>query len=305
MKVQSAKVLTSLIALGVGLGVAPAFANKQAVERGKEWNKRAEASKLSSWCTSYVAKGQYDLADDAFNRSIELYKSFDKSNSDLPGWYAMYARHLLQASAKPSIDKKEQQMLRARAKKVLDSGSLIANKFPTTSQQKQTYLLNTIEGYKLAGMRAEGEEQIEAVQSDLSELEIDNKLTDQEIIRVAATLRQISSFYCPSPLARVIRMISPYQVVSDETPDKPQTVKKSDFKKAENLQLRALAMYNKLPEGDVIRVEAQRSIVLWYHLYGQTKQEEFQTQQLSKLMHTTDRDKLFPQPAPCPACGMG
>ena len=219
--------------------------------------------------------------------------------------YTSYAMSLFQASAKTGINKKTQQMLRDRAKKVMDSGMAIANQFPPASTQRQFYLLGTIEGYKIAGMKAEEQAQIKAVDPNLKALESNNNLPPQEIMQVAMTLVQMSGLYCPAPAFRAARMMQPFQVVPDGSPGKPQTVKASDFKNAEAYQLRALAMYNKLREGDPTRIEAQRAIVHWYHLYGQTKQEEFQTQQLSKLMHTTDRDKLFPQPAPCPACGMG
>jgi hypothetical protein len=115
----------------------------------------------------------------------------------------------------------------------------------------------------------------------------------------------MAGLYCPTPSFRAARMMQPMQLISDDAPDKPNTVRQKNFKAAEGYQLRALAQYNRLRDGDPTRTEAQRSIVFWYRMFGQTKQQEFQTQQLSKLLRTTDQDKLFPQPPPCPACGMG
>lgn len=315
MTAKSARVITSLVAVALTVGALPAFADKQHVETAERsvadfakrngTNHRMYGAQLANLCNVYIANEMFDKAAETFNKAVEVQKSNDKSNIELPGFHSTYAMSLYQASAKAGINKKTQQMLRERAKKVMDTGLAIANQFPPTSSQKQYYLLATIEGYRIAGMKAEEQAQIKTFEPDLKTLESNNKLTAQDIIQVAMTLTRISGLYCPAPAFRAARMMQPFQVVPDGSPDKPQTVKVSDFKNAEDYQLRALAMYNKLPENNPTRVEAQRSIVHWYHLYGQTKQEELQTQQLSKLMHTTDRDKLFPQPAPCPACGMG
>ena len=315
MKTKTAKVMGSLVAFGLSMVATPALADKQVVEAAEKkiskWaadhgkNSRMYGVQMVGLCSVYIDNGMFDEADETFNKAIEAQKSNDKTNFELPGLYTNYAMNLYQASAKAGITKKTQQDLRARAQKVTESGLVEANKLPPTSAQKLYYLLGMIDGYKIAGMKAEEQAKIKSVDPELRALEQNSKLSAQEVLQVAQTLIRMAGYYCPSPMYRAARMMPRIMVVSDTSPDRSQSVKESDFKNAEAYQLRAMAMYNKLPENDVSRIEAQRSLVHWYHLYFQTKQEEYQIQQLSKLLHTTDRDKLFPQPAPCPACGMG
>lgn len=315
MKSKSARVLTSLMAFGLCTGALPAMADKQAVQQAEKQvsdyaarngkNNRGYPAQLAYLAGVYIANSMYSEADDAFNKAVELQKSIDSSSAELPGMYTTYAMSLLQASTTKTLPAKTQQELKERGQKVLLSGLPIANTFPAVSSQRLFYLLGMVEGYRMAGMKKEELAQIAAFDQDLKTLESNANLKPQEIMQVAQILLRMAGLFCPTPAFRAARMMQPMQVVSDDAPEKPGTVKQKNFKAAEGYQLRALAQYNRLRDSDPTRTEAQRSIVFWYRLFGQTKQQEFQTEQLSKLMRTTDKDKLFPQPPPCPACGMG
>jgi hypothetical protein len=315
MRTKSARMLASLIALGLSVGALPAMADKQAVQQAEKQvsdfaahngkNSRGYPSQLAYLAGIYIANSMYKEADDAFNKAIDLQKANDSSNSELPNMYTTYAISLLQASADKDVPQKTQPELKDKGQKVLLTGLAVANKFPPASSQKLFYLIGMIDAFRIAGMKKEEQAQIAVVDQELKALESNGKLKPQEIMQVAQVLLRMSGLYCNASVFRAARMAPPKQVVGDNEPDKPNTVKQKNFKSAEAYQLRAMAQYNKLREGDPTRTEMQRNLVYWYRQFGQTKQEEFQTQQLSKLLRTSDRDKLFPQPPPCPACGMG
>lgn len=315
MKNKSARTLASLVALGLSVSALPALAGKQHVEQAERQVRDQEAStgknnggytsQLANLAGVYVENGMYKEADEAFNKAIELQKSIDSLSIEFPGMYIQYAHKLFEAGVTKRLPHDTETQLRERAQKVLLSGLQIANKFPPNSARRLYYQVEMIGLYQSAGLKKEEQAQIVALDEELKAQESNANLKPQEIMEVAQILLTMARRYCPSPAFRAARMMQPMQVVSDDSPEKQGTVKQKNFKSAEAYQLRAMAMYNKLRDGDPTRTEAQRSLVYWYRLFGQAKQQEFQTQQLSKLMRTTDKDKLFPQPPPCPACGMG
>lgn len=316
MKTKSARVLTSIFALGLSVGALPALADSKYVEQAEKSLQdyvsqhgkanSAYPSMAMNLVSVYLSNGMTKKADDTFNEAIQSAKAQSKSPAELPGMYMSYAMGIAQNCMNKNLPQyKTQKTELELAHKILLKGLSIANQSPAASTIRLNYLSDMIDCYKMGSMKAEEAVQLQVVDQQLKLLEANEKLKPAEIAQVAFTLIKLSRHYCPSPMFRAARMMPPMQVVSDSTAEKPNTVKSKDFKAAESYQLRAMAQYNRLAENDPSRIEAQRSLASWYHLYGQTKQEEFQTQQLSKLMHTTDRNKLFPQPAPCPACGMG
>jgi len=78
-----------------------------------------------------------------------------------------------------------------------------------------------------------------------------------------------------------------------------------DFAVAEGLRLQALALYDRLPANNSVRLDAHRNIVFWYRHYGHDTAAKAQTDILAKLIGSNEPEKLFPAPPPCPACGMG
>ncbi len=119
-------------------------------------------------------------------------------------------------------------------------------------------------------------------------------LAEVEATMAAETLEKMSNFYVPSVGFLNSGTTSTLKVVADKTPAAPNTVKASDYSRAECFQLRAIQQYSRLPDNDITRINAQRRTALWYRYLGQTQKEEIQTLELVKLMHTEDRALLFP-----------
>lgn len=316
MNSKSAKLLTSLLALGVTAGSLPAYADKAAVEIAeKQFNEfiaqqgRDNAQypiRLANLCSMYARNGMIKEADETFNKAVVAQKATaNPKNNPLPNMYSTYALALLTASAEKSYSDSLRRELKAKAQQVLHDGQPYANKYPAASLDRLYYGLRAIQGYRMAGMEAEEREATAAYDHELKLLESDINLKRDEYLSLAMMLLRMAQLYAPSPAFRAARIMQPIQVVPDDSPTKPGTIKHKDFKLAEDYHLRALNAYDRLPPADPTRIDAHRNMVFWYHLYGDTKKEEFATKILSDLMHTTDRNTLFPPAPPCPACGMG
>lgn len=316
MNSKSAKILTSLLALGVTASSLPAYADKAAVEIAeRQFNEFiAQQGKdnaqypirLANLCSMYARNGMLKEADETFNKAVVAQKaSANPKNNPLPNMFSTYALALLTASAEKSYSETLRRELKAKAQQVLHDGQPYANKYPAASQERLYYGLRAIQGYRMAGMEAEEREATAAYDRELKLLESDINLKRDEYLYLAMMLLRMAQLYAPSPAFRAARMMQPIQVVPDNSPTKAGTIKRKDFKLAEDYHLRALNAYDRLPPADPTRIDAHRNMVFWYHLYGDTKKEEFATKILSDLMHTTDRNTLFPPAPPCPACGMG
>lgn len=316
MKSKSMRVLTSLVALSVSVGNLPAFADKAAVEQAeKQFNdfvKQAGKSNpqypssLANLAETYIRNGMQKEADATFKKAIEAQKTSDTpTKSKLPAMYAAYATTLLSLSTETTFPEKTRQNFREQAQKLLQEGQPYADKCAADSIEKLNYGLHTIQAYKMAGMKSEEVSRTAAYDKELKLLEDNEKLGRDGILSVAMMLLRMGQMYAPSPVFRTARMMQEIKIVADNSPTKPGTVKQKDYKAAETYHLRAMAQYNRLPDGDPTRIDAQRNLAFWYQLYGQKQQADYQTKQLSKLLHTTERDKLFPPAPPCPACGMG
>jgi tetratricopeptide (TPR) repeat protein len=80
----------------------------------------------------------------------------------------------------------------------------------------------------------------------------------------------------------------------------------ADFNIAEMLKVKALSLWDKLPDSDRQRkIVAHRDMVQWYKLCGKDKEAKEQTEALSKLVGTSDPSILFKVRPPCSGCGMG
>lgn len=316
MKSKSMRVFTSLVALSVSVGNLPAFADKAAVEQAeKRFNdfvKQVGKSNpqypvfLANLADTYIRNGMQSEADDTFKKAVESQKTKDTpTNSKLPAMYAAYATTLLSLSTETSFPEKTRKNFREHAEKLLQEGQPYADKCAADSIEKLNYGLRAIQGYRMAGMKPEEVSRTAAYDKELKVLEDNDKLGRDGILTVAMMLLRMGQMYAPSPAFRAARMMGEMKIIPDNSPTKPGTVKQKDYKAAETYHLRAMAQYNRLPDGDPTRIDAQRNLAFWFQLYGQKQQADYQTKQLSKLLHTTERDKLFPPAPPCPACGMG
>lgn len=308
MKKSPAKILSSLIAIGLTAGALPARADKAAIESAeasvKTFETRAGTSnpsytgQLLYLASVYHSNGMNKEADATFSKAVDICKKQPDRKAEIPGMMLSWAMTLVSRSKAGDAEM-------TKAEKVLLEGLALANALPAASKERINYLIGTASFYRTAGKKAEEQARLKAADEHLAGLEKTEKLSNEDITTTAASLVQLAAMYTPPIPNHVFRMMPPVQIIADNAPSKPNTIKSKDFKTAEALQLRAIAQYDRLPETVPWRIEAHRKLVLWYRHFGQAKEEEFQTQQLSKLMHTTDRAKLFPQPAPCPACGMG
>ncbi len=316
MKLRTSKVATSLVALGFAFGSLPSNASNEAVARAEKELKelvtaQGETSpgypgQLANLADAYARNGMLEKADETFKKSVEAQKRIEKTASGaIPRIFANYAMTLINTSFETATPLQKRLAMRARAQNVIQEGQTYANRCPAASASRLNFGLTVIQAYRMAGMKNEERAQTAAFDKELKLLESDVNLGRSDNLTVAMMLYRMSQIYAPALPFRRARMMKPAQVVPDNWPKVPETIRQTDFKTAEDYQLRAMALYNRLPESDPTRINAQRNIVEWYHYYGQTKGAELQTQMLSKLLHTTDRDKLFPPAPPCPACGMG
>ncbi len=324
MKVKPAPIVSSLILCTLGVfSTFPAHADKAAVQSAEASVKTFETrvgtsnpsytGQLMYLAGIYQANGMRKEADVTFHKALDSCKQRADGQNEVPGLMLRWAMTLASPystvnkdnKAAQEEDRKAYETDLPKAEKILLDGLALANALPATSKERISYMLGTVSFYRVLERKPQEQARLKAVEDHLSALGKDEKLNNEEITEVAYNLVKLANLYCQVPPIHAMKMLPPVQVVSDDVPAKSNTVKSKDFKKAEELQLRAIAVYDRLPETVPWRIEAHRALVIWYRHFGQSKQEELQTQQLSKLMHTTDRSKLFPQPPPCPACGMG
>lgn len=85
----------------------------------------------------------------------------------------------------------------------------------------------------------------------------------------------------------------------------PESVKPADYEIANSLKLRALALEDKYHPDINARVNAHREMMWWYTSMKKDREAADQSKILSKLLNTTDPNKINPPPPQCLACGMG
>lgn len=304
MKVKSVPVLASLLAVGISAGALPARADQEAVTRTKKLvedfaNRQGSIhpsypAQLHRLALTYLQNGNRKEADETFEKAIQLAQKLPDADKEVTKFTLAYAVNL--ASRKEDVKAVE---------KLIARGKETAKKLPPSSKERIDFLFATAEVYKMLALKSEEDASIKALDEHLKTLENNDKLTNEEITTLAYSLTRLAGLYVPAPRLFALRMMPPAEVIDDNAPAKKGAVRMKDFKVAEGYQMRAIAQYNRLPANVPWRIEAQRSLVLWFRHFGQKKQEEIQTQNLSKLMKTSDPNQLFPAPAPCPACGMG
>jgi hypothetical protein len=80
-----------------------------------------------------------------------------------------------------------------------------------------------------------------------------------------------------------------------------------DYAEAQRLKLKALSLFDQ-STNSLERIEAHRDMVRFYRMCGKQREVDLQTQELARLMGTTDTNVLFPTHKVlgyCPGCGRG
>jgi len=330
MKLKSAPLLSSILLCSLATNTPPAPASQADLEAAEASVKKFEmqnntsnssySGQLMYLAGTYLNNGMRKEADAAFNKAIESCKARPDGTKQIPrlmlNWSLCLAspNSTVKLPANASKEAVEHAKTAQRkqfdddfpkAEKIMLAGLALANAMPAASSERIDYMLGTVNFYKIMEKKPQEQARTKALDEHLQALENDKKLKSEEITQVAYSLVQMANLYCAGAPTHLLKRMNPEEVVSDDAPDKPNTVKAKDFKIAEAYQLRAIAQYDRLPETVPWRLDAHRSLIIWYRHFGKAKEEEFQTEQLCKLMHTTDRNLLFPQSPPCPGCGMG
>ena len=191
------------------------------------------------------------------------------------------------------------------AEKILNEGLELVRKLPPQSDSRLNYMIGSIRFYKATNKKAQMQTKIGELDLQIQALERDQKLPVAEIPRLAEKIKSASQLFAQVPQNSYATAMVPATVVPDSQAETPGRIKQSDFNLAEKYQLNAIALYDRLPEKDLQRIDAHRNLAQWYSFLNQTPKAMAQTQILSKLLHTTDRNILFPPKDPCYGCGRG
>lgn len=324
MKLKSRIALNSILICGLA-AAAPADANNPAALRSAEASVRTFEAKgktdnasyvfqLIGLAHAYVANGRRAEANATFRKAIAVGSQLN--NFDVPGSMLSWA---LSLTYKPMLTQgmtaaqlKEHAVLEAayeadlpNAEKIVLEGLEMVSKLPVNSESRLNYMIGTIKFYKSLGRTQQVEARLKAVDTILQSLEHDPKLQNADIPRIAEKFMEISRTFCESPANLGFTAMFPKTLATDAEPPNPLLARQSDFKISEGYELRAIKLFDRLPESDYSRIEAHRRLAKWYRFFNQTKEENFQIQVLSKLLHTTDPTILFPKFDPCYGCGRG
>jgi tetratricopeptide (TPR) repeat protein len=175
-------------------------------------------------------------------------------------------------------DKREHQSDVRKAMELLQQAKSMADRLPATNRSRYTARIILINHYRTQGQPNEAEAEESAM------LKIMRETT--KAITAAGDIATISNAF---------QQLAESHIAYNPKHTSP----------AEALRLEALALWDKLPANDAGRIRAHRDMYKWYQRFGNHAGQARETQQLSRMLNTTDRKVLFPEPPPCPACGMG
>lgn len=139
---------------------------------------------------------------------------------------------------------------------------------------------------KFKGLEAELDKTLSAMESKATAV-------NEDFNSAVIMLDRLAYLYCP---VRRMRggMSRPSQAISD-----------ADFSAGNKYKRRAMQLRNKVFTDKAARTETHREMLNWYASLGRKSEVAEQTSILSKLVGSTDPNKINPPAAPCPACGMG
>lgn len=326
MKNKSRVVFSSMLLCSMGLSGHYALADNLAALQTaqasvKTFELRGQTAspsyvyQLMQLANAYKANGQRKEANETYRKAIEIGSTI--KNFDVPGTMMNWATSL---TYRPQIARfmtpAESQnyaglesAYRAdlqNAEEVVAEGLKLVSKLPINSAQRLSFMVSAIGFYKSLGKQREMNIVLRSFDALVDALESTPKLSNEEAARVAKNLIAVSQFLCESPSNIDFTAMATKEVVKDSEPFlSPSSTRLSKFKAGEKYELRAITFYDKLPESDQRRIAAHRRLAKWYAFFKQTDQEKAQTQILSKLLHSTDKNVLFPPKDPCYGCGRG
>ncbi len=328
MNIKSTRILSSLLVLGLTAGADAARADQAEVARierevqsyaaDKDPNARY-AGHLYYLAGVYRQNGMRQKSDEAFNKFLQLWRRKPQGESEaslMLGWansmtvernVFSYPNGTSQEAMErdQARDKIEHQQDLVKAAKIADDALAMARSMPPTSEEKIKVLFSAASVYESTDSAQKKQQVLAELDRTFRTMEQDKSLTAGGLISLANHLVALSDNYSSMHTWRQTMMQKPVGLLPDSTPKDTYGVREKDFKIGEAYRLRAMAQFEKLPARDPNRINAQRSLVAWYRLYGQDKKYNVELQKLGTLLGSTDHNVLFPPPSYCPGCGRG
>lgn len=327
-KRKSISAAAAALLIGYGAGMAPMFADQADITRAeqelKEYSKDKDltgryADHLYYLAGLYRQNGLRQKSDAAFRKFLTLWRQKPQSESEahlLLGWASSlipernvfsYPRGTPKAEMErdQARDKVEHQQDLVKAAKIADDALAMANRMAPASEEKVNVLFSAISVYDGTGNNAKKQALIADLDQTFASLEANPKLAATQIKSTAPHLNALADLYAPMLSWRRSMNQAPVRTVTTTVSDHSYSVTQRNFDIAEKYRMRAMALYDRLPQNDGDRIHAQRSIVAWYKLYDKTEKYNKQLCKLGSMLGSNDPKVLFPPPAPCPACGMG
>ncbi len=253
----------------------------------------------------YREKGMRRESDKAFEKLLRLWRQKPQDDSEanlMLSWAYSIARE--RNISNLANDTKGIERLRER-EKVEHQADLVkastlagealatVSNLPETSEEKILLMFSAISVYGVAKNGKRKEEVVSSLDKTFGTMEADKSVSPVRADFLANCLNELANVYCPMQDWEQSWTQAPVGLVPDDAPEERLGIRISDFKKAEGYRLRAMAQINKKPSDDRGRIEAQRSLVVWFRLYQQPEQYNVQLQKLSDLVGSKNFGKLF------------
>ncbi len=305
-------VISVLVALGFAVGIEGKCADPEYVEQQAATLRWYAASKdpryfdqLYEVAGLYHLNGMHEKADQAFQEYLQLWrqKPHKKSESTFMLEWANWLT--TQTPEKPKISASTRHANLLKASQITDEALARSNKIPPTSEEKFKVLFAAAENYKASGDITKQERVVEELDRTLRAMEQENKPSEDRVYFIVERLTQLADFYCPMLRWRQARNQKQIALVPNSAPKGTNGVRAHDFEVSEKYRIRIAALLDKLPPGNDVRIEVQRSLVSWYRTYGQTAKYNAELKKLSCLLGSNDLKVLLPPKRGCEGCGMG
>lgn len=326
-RAKSISALSSALLLGLATGNLPANADQADIARAegelRQYSRDRDlslryANQLYYLAGLYRKNGMRSKADDTFQKFLTLWRKKPQAESEpslLLGWAQSMTveRHVFsypngtsqaQMERDQARDKVEHQHDLIKAAKVADDALAMASRMAPTSKEKINVIFSAISVYESTGNKAKKQRLISELDKTLAAQEQNQNLPATQLKELAAHLNALADLFAPMPFRRkeMNRLPVMYESLLY---DHSYSVSQQNFSAAEKYRLRAMALYDRLPTKDSDRIFAQRNLVTWYELHGQTDKYNRQLSKLGALLGSNDPNVLFPPPPECFTCGMG
>jgi len=238
--------------------------------------------RLANLAGIYLKCGMSSKAEETFAKAIESAKTFRNPDLMVPEITQVWASELAVYDLQ-------------KAKKYLLEGMQAADRMAFGSKVRLDYMYGMIQFYRQYKCTAEEQKQIVLLDEQLKALEKAKGLSEGDIGTLAGILTQMSDLYCMPP---------PILLNGDESNQTSRPVTKTNYEKAEEYQLRAIAQFDKLSKER--RIAAHISLRRWFEFFGKTAQAESEERKLDAIGNGVDwRELARKKPRPCLGCGMG